>query len=1347
LLGGEACQPGQLDPRFSARVSHRGYIRALVAQPDGRFYAAGRFESINGILRASLARLWPDGAVDESFVPPPALIVNTVALHAEGTLFANLEFSGIPGRLARLRPDGSEDATFSAGAIMVTTMLATQPDGKVLVATWQGGPRLFRLRPDGSPDPSFSVTVNNSVNAAAVLPEGRLLIGGDFTTVNGMTRGGIARLNGDGSLDTAFNPVANPDAWVNGLAVLPDGRVLLAGGFGRRDGSPRRAIARLWPDGELDPTFDPGAGIGPGDVKINALAVQADGRVLIGGNFAQVNGVARGSLARLNVDGGLDSSFLDTQLSSDDDIEVRAILLQGPDRALIGGDDPIGLVRVCLGQTGVAPAIKTSPASQTCFAGQSVTLSAVATGTPPLCYQWRRNGVELAGATNAALTISDLTPADAGRYSVSVANAAGAAVSGEAVLTVLPRPHGADWVDPSFDPICGGRTVGPADGRASVCAIALQPEGRAVIAGNFSALNGVPRPGLARLNADRTLDAGFPVCRRIDRPIQALALQADGRVLIGGTFTSVDARPRSGLARLHADGALDVEFRADTGGPNVGFLGVGPDGKVWVGGNFVTVAGAVRRNLARLNPDGTVDAGFTPPAIVSGQYDYVSWVHTLGDGRLLVGGHFESRPAQGMPDQNLVRLHPDGSLDLSFTCDLSGLYLASALVRPDATIVAGGMLHSWTGTSHYFVLAELGADGQVVREYSPAVLPAMVTSVLLQTDGKLVIGGMFSTVYGVTRNGVARLHPDGTLDTGFDPGPTFGNPEDPSVLVLAQQADGRVWVGAEHAGQTEATQALALLEPDGQPVAGFKPRLLGTGGVVTALECEPGGGLLVGGDFSSFNGQPRNHLARLNPDGALAPDFTPDLSLQLGVRVLLRQPDGKVLVAGRVDAHAPGPPLSGIVRLNPDGSRDTTFDVSPDADGACGYVRCLALQPDGKILVGGEFDLPPRGLARLQPDGTTDRGFVPPALPAWDEEGVHAVAVLGDGRILIGGDFAGVPNGTHSVLVRLNPDGSMDGAYDLGVVLHGSVRGIVPAPNGEWLVAGVWAEAGDNYRAGLLRLNARGDLAGVIGIKEPIQTWPLAIAIDGHLLVGGATVLRLTPEGMLDRAFTVRLRGGGVVNALLVQPDGRLVIGGDFSSVNGLPVNNLARLYATVSTPAPFVERHLGPETQVKLVAQPPAGTRRYSVEDRPSRHPVAGISHGGRYDATTGTVTFGPFGDEQARELTYWVIIPPGAAGQIQFQGTATANGAATPVVGDTSLRLWPFPPPPLWVDLRWRPLSQGWVLQVWSWDEGTCEVQASVDLRQWETVATFGSPTGLFEFVDASLAGACRFYRARQR
>ena len=149
----------------------------------------------------------------------------------------------------------------------------------------------------------------------------------------------------------------------------------------------------------------------------------------------------------------------------------------------------------------------------------------------------------------------------------------------------------------------------------------------------------------------------------------------------------------------------------------------------------------------------------------------------------------------------------------------------------------------------------------------------MVTSILHQRDGKTYIGGMFTTVFQNPRPGLARLNLNGSLDLAFDPAQAFPASFDPAMLSLALQSDGRLWAGAEQSGSTEATQGSPCSGPDGQPEAGFAPTLSGDGGAITALAQDADGRLLVAGAFTTYNQQPRNHLARLHPDGTLDSTF------------------------------------------------------------------------------------------------------------------------------------------------------------------------------------------------------------------------------------------------------------------------------------------------------------------------------------------------------------------------------------------------------------------------------------------------------------------------------------------
>jgi uncharacterized delta-60 repeat protein len=239
---------------------------------------------------------------------------------------------------------GDVDTSFLAsgtGADMnVVQSIALQPDGRILISgnftTYDGIPRgaLARLNSDGSLNTAdslnssvFSPTTGlplPQVWAIAVQADGKILIAGYFTAYNGTPRGSMARFDYDGSLDSSF-VVAGADGFSSSVALQPDGKILIAGYSG---------ITRLFPNGSLDTSFH-ATGTGA-DGEVHCLALQADGKILIGGYFSNYDGTPRGRIARLNTAGSLDTSFLATGTGAN--AEVYSIAVQSNGKIVVGGN-------------------------------------------------------------------------------------------------------------------------------------------------------------------------------------------------------------------------------------------------------------------------------------------------------------------------------------------------------------------------------------------------------------------------------------------------------------------------------------------------------------------------------------------------------------------------------------------------------------------------------------------------------------------------------------------------------------------------------------------------------------------------------------------------------------------------------------------------------------------------------------------------------------------------------------------------------------------------------------------------------------------------------------------------
>ena len=239
---------------------------------------------------------------------------------------------------------------------------------------------------------------------------------------------------------------------------------------------------------------------------------------------------------------------------------------------------------------GLPPTIAQQPVNQAALVGSNLAFTVMATGSPPLSYQWWSSCGALADATNSVLTLQGVTSSQAGcTFWAEVSNVYGSATSQVAMLTVLY------WSSPdAFNP--GANDV--------VYCTAVLADGKILAGGYFTALGGQSRSYLGRLNADGTLDAGFNP--GADYPVYSLAVQSDGKIVVGGGFKALGGQSRSRLGRLNGDGTLDTSFNPGADGP-VYSLAVQADSKIVVGGAMATLGGQGRSRLGRLNGDGTLD--------------------------------------------------------------------------------------------------------------------------------------------------------------------------------------------------------------------------------------------------------------------------------------------------------------------------------------------------------------------------------------------------------------------------------------------------------------------------------------------------------------------------------------------------------------------------------------------------------------------------------------------------------------------------------------------------------------------------------------------------------------------
>ena len=741
------------------------------------------------------------------------------------------------------------------------------------------GPAAAAIETDGALDQAFAAGpfTNGLVNAAVLQQDGKLIIGGVFSKVHGVTRQSIARLNTDGTLDLSFDPGSGPDLGLSGLILQPDGKIIIYGLFGAVSGTSRVAsIARLNNDGSLDAAFDPGSSIFGGFVY--SVVLQPDGKVVVAGQFSQINTAAgtviRAGVARFNNDGTFDPAY-------------------NSGIGALSEGSPYGVV----------------------------------------IYHVARQAI---GANNGKIVLE-------GQFDSFDGNP----------VPGLVRLNSTGSFDDSFNP---GTAM---DDPYSVSGLFVQANDQIAVFGNFISFNGVACSGIVRLNDSGEVDTGFNTDAFAEygapSTIFAVAQQPNGKLIVGGSFHSLGAVAANNVVRLEINGAKDPSFDATVAGdPSAGgvdALVVRPsDGKIFLGGYFSTYNGAPRNNVAWINNDGSLDASF---AGLSGATDADPQVYVLAtqpDGKIIVGGVFTS--FSGTSHYNIVRLNPDSTLDPSFDSALgTDGSLRAISIQADGKILIAGYLHAVNSVPRERI-ARLNPDGTLDTSFIPGIGPDGAIRVIAQdAEGNIYVGGSFLHFNGLSRSRVAKLNPSGGLDPAFVSGVA-------GVVYAIAAPDG---IGGIVVGGSFLSRRIARLSTTtGSIDTAFNSGGTGFNGTVLSLLRASDGKYYAGGTFSTFNGTARSKVGRLNANGSLDTTFAGP-TLDGDVYALALQ-NGKVFGAENSFNHSPGK----VVRFTSNGASDATFTIGTGAELSPPNVypenpnypaiSALAIQPDGKLLLGGIFN-------------------------------------------------------------------------------------------------------------------------------------------------------------------------------------------------------------------------------------------------------------------------------------------------------------------------------------------------------------------------------------------------------
>ena len=1069
--------------------------------------------------------------------------------------------------------------------------------------------------------------VNGTVQSVSADDEGMILLSGLFTVVNDLTIRRVARLFPDGRTDHSFH--AEPDDEVFQILPRAGGGVVAIGRFSRIGGALEPYLAALLGNGRRDPAVSYGLQTAPA-----AGLVQPDEKIIVGGTPLKVNGISRGTLVRFLPHGPLDSGFSANITGAVNGVQLTMdgkLMVWGPFTAV----DGVSRARMArLFPDGSLDASFSPPV----FTGLAnpVQLKVVAQPDGKLLVGGAFSGVAGVSARSMVRLLTNggrdpdfsadfTTGAAAGVVRSIVIQQDGMILAGGSFTSVngTPRNHAArlsqnGTLDPSYDPNLN----------AAVQSIALQENGGILLAGDFTTTSAGPRnhlygEGIALTQSAVSVETGSTVKWARSGPLSALErVRFESYAEGGSEWTDL------GAAISVADGwqlpgtALPVSGTIRARGAVTGSPGSWRTARLQLGAALPVLRLATAQGQALPATGGIMefDGLPAPPGSLT-RHQFLTLINR-GSGLLaapaftLTGSHAGDFTLTGSSHEDLAP-GESARVSIAFKPLGSGSRTAVLTITSNAADSPRELTLLGEGTA--------GLVSAVFRhpEEVPLIVETLPPGLRL---GSLVLG--FHPKPGTILRLVDNRHPTAAspLFSGIPPlsflttvhegvsyqfqvvytggsGAALGNDvllvlAGPGTLrrriqetmALASLPDGRLVMNMTDVGSAgsliftsstgrpesafpdlnniahsivvrddgkllvvdnlpmESSLRLRLLLPDGRPDPGFPAFPLPYGLKPEQMAVGPDGTVFISTQHPDGTGR---GLLRLPPGATVPVAFGPPMLNNMargGIGALAVQPDGKVLVgSGTVSPGLEPPDRFGMLRLMPDGSLDAGFTASLPWGGAAGVTRIL-VQPDARILICGEFTNSPGisllCLQRLQPNGSLDVSFVPDveANPGGGfQREVTSMALQADGRIVIGGDFTRVGGQARNRLARLLPDGTLDPTFVPDV--NQIVQTVSLTSSGEVAVAGTFTI-----------LNSTATVRGALLENDP------PVSLLGVVLSGGSTsLIRWLRGGSLPEADQVtfavssgmgggwtslgtatRITGGWEMTGLTLPPEGRI---------------------------------------------------------------------------------------------------------------------------------------------------------------------------------------------------------------
>lgn len=685
---------------------------------------------------------------------------------------------------------------------------------------------------------------------------------------------------------------------------------------------------------------------------------------------------------------------------------------------------------------------------------------------------------------------------------------------------------------------------------------------------------------LARIDANNYKDPSFNV-QNFNGKIYDIALQKDGKIIVAGSFTKYGLTDAKNLIRLNTDGSIDTSFNIGTGFTYETYstlkyiekIAIQKDGKILVSGDFVKYNGAAKNYMARLNTDGTLDNSFTLDSTIS--YGMQNIMITSDDKIIVVKGY------------NLYRVLINGTIDPTFRkFDPYGFFNSynitfSTLDSNGNIVIAGDVLNS--SLKQKYIL-KFSSDAYTTIFFTNKIYgyasSTSINTIVIQPDNKMIVGGYFN-YFDVNdvhtyKPSLIRLNEDLTLDNTFKGKLSLseeGYNGIETIVNLNILNDGSVLcLGRFKLFNNVTVNNIVKFLPDGEKDVNFDNYCKGFDAPVQRIFPQTDGKFIITGEFYSYNDKTRERILRLNSDGSLDTSFNVNTKKYISAIYfptdVVTQSDGKILISSSGTGNFLGTKTNGgsVIRLNSDGSYDDSFiNMNYPNKGVYGDIKNLVIDDDGKLYIPSpsrfnEYSSLDNKILVLNSDGTFYKIL---------DISANVIRKLPDGKFIIS-SYDNVAK--KVVLKRIDKDGIIDNSFISDTSL--------PTLSMFYLQPDLKIIAFSNLLSGhnLYRFN-------VDGTKETTfptsyysdgmytEQYPYAYQNDGKFYtanIRNQDILRHNSNGSIDTTFNVGTGFDFADGNVNVRTDlvaainiigNNILVGGNFRNFNGSYVRYLAKIY------------------------------------------------------------------------------------------------------------------------------------------------------------------------------------------